>query len=246
MYIDDQAIIMARKKVKSSDIIITVLTKEHGKTRIYANRARNARSKLSAETQLFASGYISYQPKKDFASLKEMSLIKARSELSNDIGRFYLATYIMELLDKSLFEGDVIFGLYNLIEQALNALIEAENLLLFKLVIDLKLLKTLGLEPCFTCCSFCGKEQNLLPVLNIEHGGVLCRDCKAQSLDNFIFGLEDLKMINFLLKKPFATMQREVIDDTMLLKLDAWLNQFIQTHLISRPLKSLELLKTIL
>ncbi len=246
MYITDNAIIMARKKVKSSDVILTLLTENHGKVRVYANRAREAKSKLAAESQLFTEISLCYKPHNDFASLTESAIIDSHKLLASDIERFYLATYIMELIDKSLAEGDYIDGLYQRLSYALKALERTDDLFLLKIVADLKLISILGFEPCLNHCSVCGAENALLPLLSVEHGGVLCKDCQAYDMRAIKFSLENLKKINYLLKKPFSTIQAYSFDDRMMLDLDDWLNQFIEIHLTMRPLKSLKLLKTIL
>ncbi len=246
MFISDQAIIIARKKVASSDIILTLLSANHGKIRIYANRARNSKSKLAADSQLFSNTMVTYSTRKELFSLKEISSINSHSPISEDIGRFYLATYMMELIDKALPEGDFIDGLYLKVEQALTALETADQLLLFKVVADLKLLAALGFEPSLSQCSVCGRDDQLYPILSVSHGGVLCRHCQALDANSIKFSLEDLKMINYLLKKPFATMQKASYSGRMLLGLNRWLNDFIILHLTGRQLKSLQLLETIL
>lgn len=245
MFITDTALVLSRKKVGGSDVIVTLLTKGHGKVRVYANRARDAKSKLASETQPFTLGIVTYTIKKDFATLKEMSIESRFDEITGDVDKVFLGTYMLELVDLGLHEGDVIDGLFERVVYALDALSTAEHLLRFKVVYDLKMLKILGFEPMLFSCSQCGVQENLVFALSTLHGGLLCRDCFIRDRDMLKVTLEDLKWINTALKKPFKTVQTLSFNDTMISELSYWLDAFIQMHVVRKPIKSIQIVYTL-
>lgn len=242
MLINVRGLVLARKKVAESDVIITLFTKTQGKLRIYVNGARHPKSRYASSTQPFVEGDFSVYLKKDLSSLGEVDIVNSHIKIREDMARLFLGTYMLELVDLSLEENDFIPGLYNRVSYALKNLSDAVDLKLFKVVYDLKIIQILGYEPSLFSCSHCGAEENLLPALSAENGGVLCTSCIKHEKHYTKFSLENLKWINFALKTPFKAIQNQPFDDKMLLKLDKWLETFIKIHVVRRPLKSLTVL----
>lgn len=242
MLMNVRGLVLARKKVAESDVIITLFTKTQGKLRIYVNGARHPKSRYASSTQPFVEGDFAVYLKKDLSSLGEVDIVSSHMKIREDMARLFLGTYMLELVDLALEENDFIPGLYNRVSYALNSLTEATDLKLFKVIYDLKIIQILGYEPSLFSCSSCGTEQDLLPALSANNGGVLCTGCIQHETQYTKFSLENLKWINFALKTPFKTIQNQPFDDKMLVKLDKWLETFIKIHVVRRPLKSLHVL----
>ncbi len=240
--ITTKAIVLSRKKVAESDVIINLLTRKEGKVRAYVNGARHPKSRFSSTTQPFNEGIFSLFINKDLARLSEVQLTEPHLPIRDDIDKIFLATYMMELVELALADGEAIDGLYDRVAHALVALETAQNLQLFKLVYDLKVIALIGYQPALFSCSSCGATRELTTNLSVQMGGVICQNCLASCVDCANFALDDLKLINFILNKSFRTIQRVAISDTMLLKVATWTNRFIAEHVVRRPLKSLKLL----
>ncbi len=241
--ISTKAIVLSRKKVAEGDVIINLLTAKQGKLRAYVNGARNPKSRFASATQPFSEGEFSLFLNKDLARLSEVQMIQSHLNIRSDMEKIFLATYMMELLELALADGELIEGLYARVAYALTALEETRRLQLFKTVYDLKVIDLMGYQPTLFFCSMCGSESDLTTYLSVQHGGVVCQNCRTRCTDCAPFVLQDLKWINFVLKKSFKTIQQVDISDTMLLKIATWTNRFIEAHVVRRPLKSLKLLK---
>ncbi len=237
-----KAIVLSRKKVAESDVIINLLTRTEGKVRVYVNGARHPKSRFASATQPFNEGVFSLFINKDLSRLSEVQISNPHMTIRADMNKIFLATYMLELVELAIEDGQLIKGLYDKVAYALVALGETEHLQLLKVVYDLKFIVAIGYQPVLFSCSVCGSEANLSTSLSVQHGGVVCHSCLSDCSDCTAFTLEDLKWINIVLKKPFKTVQQLAVSDTMLLKIGTWTNRFIATHVVRRPLKSLKLL----
>ncbi len=239
-----KGLVLSRKKVAEGDVIINILTFAKGKIRVYVNGARYPKSRFASATQPFTEGEFSlFTSSRDLARLSEVQVTNAHLDIRDDMNKIFLATYMLELVDLAIEDGDFIPGLYDKVTYALSQLENAADMLRFKVVYDLKLIAALGYRPTLNSCSVCGSKKQLMAVLSVEHGGVVCRDCLAEVARRYRFEPTDLNWINFVLKKPFKTIQTIAVSDTMLLKLSTWTNNFLETHVVRRPLKSYKMLK---
>ncbi len=237
-----KAIVLSRKKVAESDVIINLLTRTEGKVRVYVNGARHPKSRFASATQPFNEGVFSLFINKELSRLSEVQISNPHMAIRADMNKIFLATYMLELVELAIERGQFIKGLYDKVAYALVALGETEHLQLLKVVYDLKIIAAIGYQPVLFSCCICGAENNLSSNLSVQHGGVVCHNCLSACSDCTAFTLEDLKWINIVLKKPFKTVQQLAVSDTMLLKIGTWTNRFIAAHVVRRPLKSLKLL----
>ncbi len=242
--ITTKGLVLSRKKVSEGDVIINLLTFAQGKLRVYVNGARYPKSRFTSTTQPFTEGEFSlFTSSRNLARLSEVQVIDAHLDIRDDMNKIFMATYMMELVDLSIEDGDFVPGLYDRVAYALRQLEDVSDFLRFKVVYDFKLIDVLGYRPTLNSCSVCGRESELMAVLSAEHGGVVCRNCLAQVERHYRFAPADLNWINFVLKKPFKTIQTIAVNDTMLLKMSTWTNQFLETHVVRRPIKSYKMLK---
>ncbi len=237
-----KAIVLSRKKVAESDVIINLLTRTEGKVRVYVNGARHPKSRFASATQPFNEGVFSLYINKNLSRLSEVQISNPHMAIRADINKIFLATYMLELVELAIEEGQFVKGLYDKVAYALIALAETDQLQLLKVVYDLKIIAAIGYQPILSSCCVCGSDNNLSGNLSVQHGGVVCHKCLPDCGDSAAFSVEDLKSINIILKKPFKTVQQLAFSDTMLLKIGTWANRFIATHVVRRPLKSLKLL----
>ncbi len=241
-----RGLVLSRKKVAESDVVISLFSKTEGKIRIYVNGARHPKSKYASSTQPFVEGDFSVYIKKDLSSLGDVTIYKAHLPIRENINRLFLGTYMLELIELSLEEGDISPSLYERVAGALTVLETTDDLKLLKVVYGLKIAEQLGYAPSLFACSSCGTDKSLVTALSSAFGGVLCENCVTSDATYTRVTLEHLKWINVALKSPFSTIQKYSVDDKILIEIDKWLDRFIGKHLIRRPLKSLEVLKQML
>ncbi|MCK8058112.1 MULTISPECIES: DNA repair protein RecO [unclassified Fusibacter] len=243
MLMNTQGLVLGRKKVADSDVIITLFTKTQGKLRVYANGARHPKSKFASGTQPFVEGEFALVIKKDLSSLNEITIKDAHVGIRSDMNRLFLGSYMLELIDAALEDGDHINKLYDVVVYAIRALETATDLKVLKVVYGLKIAQKMGFEPVLFSCSSCGTQKNLTPNFSVNLGGVLCGDCAGHLTGITKITLEHLKWINVALKSPFSTIQDLNVSDRMITEIDFLVDRFIEAHLVRRPLKSLEVLK---
>jgi DNA repair protein RecO (recombination protein O) len=243
MLMNTQALVLGRKKVAESDVIVTLLTKSHGKLRVYANGARHPKSKFASGTQPFVQGEFSVVLKKDLSTLSEVTISNAHVSIRTDMDRMFLGSYMLELVDVALEDGDQINKLFDMVTYAISALETAKDLKVLKVVFGLKIAQKMGFEPSLFACSSCGSDEHLTTNFSVNHGGVICSACLPQISGITKITLEHLKWINVALKSPFTTIQDLKVSDRMITEIDFLMDRFIEAHLLRRPLKSLEVLK---
>lgn len=242
MEIRTQGIVLNRRRVGDNDLIITLLTKTQGKVRLYVNGGRLLKSKFSMVTHPFVTGSFLYKDKGELSTLLQGDLEKGRVSLREDYDRLMVGTYMLELIELSIELQDPVAKLFDLLDYALDALIQASDLKLLRAVYTLKVIQRLGFEPEVSHCCHCGVDEQLPPLFSIAGGGLVCRDCVDNFNDIKRIPVEALKWINVALKSPYATVQALGGSDTMMSSINKLLDAYVQVHVVRRPLKSLELL----
>jgi len=243
MDIRTQGLVLSRKRVADHDVIITLLTKTQGKVRLYVNGARQTKSRFAMVAHPFVEGEYHYKQKKDLSTLSNADLTESHIHLREDFDKLMIGTYMLELLEVSLEEGDAVPRLFDLVVYAIRALETTENPRLLKCVYTLKVIDKLGFEPQIHNCSVCGSEEDLTLDFSISSGGIVCKSCISQVRDAKMVTSESLKWIKLALKTPYATIQTLAVSDTMISTVDGLLNDFVEAHVARRKLKSLDMLK---
>lgn len=244
MEIRTQGVVLSRKRVGDSDLIITIFTKTQGKVRLYVNGARHLKSRFHMVTHPFVSASFLYKDKGELGTLLQADLDKGRIALREDYDRLMVGTYMLELIEVSTELGDPVARLFDLVDYALDALVSAQDLALLRAVYTLKVVQRLGFEPQVDQCASCGDQEALLPLFSVAMGGVICRSCAHQTPDARRVSVEALKWINVALKSPYATVQASGASDTMMSSVNKLLDAYVEAHVARRRLKSLELLTT--
>lgn len=245
MDIRTQGVVLGRKRVADHDAIITVLTKTQGKVRLYVNGARLPKSRFAMVAHPFVVGTYQYYQKGDLSTLNNADIDEAHYHLREDLDKLFIGTYMLELIEVSIEDGDHVPRLFDLVTHALSALEKTDAPKVLKLIYTLKVIQRLGFEPQILNCSVCGTDENLMSVFSVRSGGVVCRDCLPEVMDAKRVSLDSLKWINVALKSPYASIQGLVVSDTIISTVDSLLNQFVETHVARRKLKSLDMLKGI-
>lgn len=244
MRMTTRGIVIDTKKVADSDVIVTILSEDKGKLRVYANGAKYMKSRLSTGTRLFVSGRFDIFLKKDLHKLASVEVENFHQNLGEDLDKFFLASYIAEFMQKALPQDSSDANSYYFLKQVLqrlDALQDKSKLRLFRLAFNAKMIRILGYEISIFCCVHCGSDTNLLPVLDIEGGGVLCKSCfDTYHEQNIKISLEGIKLLNLLLNNTFDYIQSLDINDIIINEADMYLSKFIEEHILSSKLKSLK------
>ncbi len=243
MYAETDALVLRKKKVAQSDVIITILSRDFGKKSVYVKGARHTKSKFSASTELFTEGKFALYLKKDLCSLNSVDIVTAHSKIRSDIERLFIGTYLLELIDIFTAEDDGDELIYDMLSYALKYLeLEIpENFLKLRVMFLGKLLSRIGFAPEISRCVTCGTVKQITN-FSIQVGGILCRDCAVNVDTASEVDIDYLRIINVLLKKPYKSIRDAEIHDILLTRIDNNLFEFAKRHIVVRRMKSREML----
>lgn len=246
MKTSSKAIVIKRKKVSGADVLLTVITRDYGKKTLYVNGARHMKSKLSSATQLFVEGDFSLYIKSSLSTLSEAELIEVHANIREDLDKFFVGSYIVELVDKILGEDDGDPRFFDFLSSALKYLNleDRSKLKLFRLVFLIKLLKNTGYSPNVKFCSSCSSDLDFSKPVYFSpiSGGVICPICLPQFSDKVILRPETLSFINVSLEKSYTSIRKLGVGVNILVETDEVLSLFFKEHVNLSKLKSEKIL----
>lgn len=141
-----KAIVIEEKDYNEYDKLLTLLTSEMGKIKVYAFNVRREKSKNISKTNLFSFGDFTIKETKNGYSFYEVKIIDYFYEIASDYEKYELANKIMEYAKYFSMENIESEKLLKLIVYTLNAIRENRvNIETIKIVFRAKLLSIEGL-----------------------------------------------------------------------------------------------------
>lgn len=138
-------VVIGEADYKEYDKLLTVLTKEKGKIKVYAFNVRRQNSKNIGKTRTFSFGIFELRLIKDNYQLENIILKKCFDELTADYNLTCYAYYFIELVDYFGYENIESEDVYYLLYYSLKALVESKiDPKLIRRVFELKMLKYQG------------------------------------------------------------------------------------------------------
>ena len=183
MQINTDGLVIRESSVGENDRIITVLTKDFGIVRAFANGAKRMKSRTQCATQLLSySRFSIYQGRKS-STVNEAQTIEIFFKLREDIERLSLAQYFCELAGELTPETYEAEEYLKLMLNSLHFLANATRpQLLLKALIELRMLCLSGYMPDLTACENCGKFEDTVMYFDQDNGRLFCSDCKTQGM----------------------------------------------------------------
>lgn len=246
MKVETNAIILKTQKYKEYDEIILAFTEKYGKVRMFSRSSKRIKSPLLSGTQIFAYSKLALDLRENGSNLYEASLIKSFYDFSEDLSKYYLASYIVEVLDKMQVENQTDSRLFNRVISLFYAMLKYNNIKLIRLIFEIFIIDSLGIKPVTTKCEICGSEkQRDYKYFEMEHGTVVCDECKKNQINALRIDKNIFKFINFVYKhsKDIARILDAKISESLLNKLDDFLKKFIDFHFNGVEIKSYAILK---
>ena len=231
-----EAIVLSVKSWGEADRIVTLFSKEYGKTEAVAYGARKPRSALAASVQLFTQAEMTLAEGKRIDTLKQCHIIRSFRTLREDLSRMAYGSFLTEVCEVLTMDGERDEELYERLLLLLE-MIETRNPRLAALAGALQLMKHGGFGPITERCSACGCAVEGDAFFDRQLGGIVCETCRQtdsipmrESMRAFIAWLE--KLGDGPIEPPRVT-GRDMVDTEKLLI--AYL-----TDIIDRPLRSLK------
>lgn len=196
-----EGIVLKSRPYGESNKIVTIMTREIGKVTVMARGAKKPTSRLASVTLNFSHGMYVIQQAKGMGTLQQGEILHSRRFLTTDIVATAYASYIVELIDKLIEEGRPEPFVFEVLQQALNAIEEQYDPEAICLFVDWKLLPYAGVQPILHACSGCGEVEGEF-AYSFSQGGFLCHRC--YHLDPYIIRLtpKHLKLIRMFYTVP--------------------------------------------
>ncbi|HKL12485.1 MAG TPA: DNA repair protein RecO [Halanaerobiales bacterium] len=235
--IETEAIVLKQFDLGEADKIITFYTKDAGKIRAVAKKARNSKNnKISAVVLPYCYDQIKVYKSKSLDRINNVESIHRFEELRNNLNKMAYAAYFAEMVEKVGMEYHPNQELFNLLLQTFYKMIRSSDNELAKINIFFKLLylKYIGVQPRINYCYDCGRRYKTLKdqFFNVKEGGLICKSCAYNKNEE----LKQLKQNEVdLIKKVYRSevdsLEEININPNILNKLDKLIDEFIIYHL---------------
>jgi DNA repair protein RecO (recombination protein O) len=186
------AIVLRTRDYSESDRIVTLLTLEAGKLGGIAKGAKQSRRRFERKLEVFSHVMV-YFRRRPHGELVFITKAEAGElqpfDLTDDIGKIALGSYIVELADAMSREEADSAGAYRLVAASLGTIARNGASRALRQAFELHLLRWAGYQLEFRCCQVCGRPpaENATSFVFIpSHGGIVCQHCRAGVSDSFI------------------------------------------------------------
>ena len=182
MYLKIQGLVLRRTEYNDHDVLLTILSKQHGKITAKARGLKRKNSPLTAQCQLLAFSEFTLFEYRGMYTINEAATIELFHGLRNDLGKLSLGTYFAQAAEVISQEDLPNPELLSLVLNSLYALSKlGEPELKVKAAFELRLSCIAGFMPELTGCAGCGSEWP--DRFDIKAGMAECTTCRNPESD---------------------------------------------------------------
>lgn len=169
--------------------IITIFTREIGKTAVLARGAKKLKSRHSAASQLFTyAEYTFYASSRgQMGTLQQEEIISTHHRLRENLSMAAYASYLAEMTDRMLPDGEASEAIFTQLLAAFAAIEQDKDAQVIAHLFEMKMLAWTGYMPELDVCAACGREMQISNDAPASGRGHLPRDGKT-SVDAQISG----------------------------------------------------------
>ena len=242
-----EGIVIRRTDYGETHKIITIYTREFGKIGAIARGASKPNSRLASVTQLFCYGYFLVSSSTGLGSLQQGEMIDSMRFIREDLYATAYASYIIELLDRSIEDKKPNPYLFELLYQTLHYINEEYDPEVLKFIFEMKMLPVNGIHPILNQCAVCGETEGEF-AFSLRQAGFICHRCLEKDRYHLkispatvkllrIFYYIDLSRLGKISVKPETKKELQKV-------IDAYYDEYSGLHLKSKKfLKQLDSMK---
>jgi DNA repair protein RecO (recombination protein O) len=115
-------IVINKKTIKETDLLVTLLTPKNGKIITLAKGAKNIKSSRLSSLQLGNIIKVQLYQKNDFLWLSESQTITPFLQHNKNLTQINLLFYFLEILNRLIAENQQIEGIYKISQEIINAI----------------------------------------------------------------------------------------------------------------------------
>ena len=241
------AILLRRQDLRETSLILTFLTRGHGKIKGIMRGVRGNRASYGGGGLEICSydEIVFYERKRaEIYTISQCDLLDFFNPVRESLERLAYAFYIVELLDSVTTLGDKNEDVFRLLLNSLKLLSGQSSPRRVARIFEIKLLHILGLMPTLESCAFCGKASGAGAKFSFHNGGMVCTNCSSFDRGAQPILTGTAKFIEHIRQSPFEKVERVKVSEEVGRELERILRKFLDYH-IERRLKTVKFLEDI-
>jgi len=226
MLVKTKGIVLKETPYSETSKVLNVLTSDYGLIGILSKGCKNMKSKLRgiSNKMVYAEFTIKYK-ETGLSTLTEGAYINSFKNIFNDIKKANYSFYLMDLVYQIVSENNN-KKLFPLLEQGLIKINDGLSPELISNIIELKLLKYLGVNLNLSNCVLCNSP--VIFNLDIDNGGVICKNCYHEG---YIFNNKTIKLLSLMEQLNLSKITNlEITDESIFMEVNDFLHEYYSTY----------------
>ncbi|HSO13650.1 MAG TPA: DNA repair protein RecO [Anaerolineales bacterium] len=204
------AVVLRHSDYGEADRLLTLYTRQLGKTRAIAKGARKIASRKAGHIEPFTHVKLQLAKGRDMFVVTQADTVDAYLPLREDLILTSQAAYVLELLDRFTYEDETEnSAIFRLLTDTLSRLASQLDPWLVIRYYEIRLLDHLGFRPQLFECANCGREVKPEDqFFSFSAGGVICPRCGQGLRHIHNVSVETLKYLRHFQRSSYAEASR--------------------------------------
>ena len=216
-----EGIVVGETNYSESSKILKVLTKDLGLISVMSKGCRNLKSKLRGISNklVYANFYIYYK-ENGISTLKDADVIDTLKNIRLNIENISYTTYILDLVEQ-VYKHSGDSEIYDLLISVIKKIDSSFNPLILTDILELKLLKYLGISPNVDECNICGSKEII--TISIKDGGFICKNCYKSGK---IYNSEIIKLIRMFMYVDIDSISKLELKEENIKEITSFIDEY--------------------
>ncbi len=240
------AVVLRHNDYGEADRLLTLYTRQLGKTRAIAKGARKIASRKAGHIEPFTHVRLQLAKGRDTLIVTQADTVDAYLSLRDDLILTSQASYVLELLDRFTYEDETEnSAIFRLLTDTLSRLSSDLDPWLVIRYYEIRLLDHLGFRPQLFECANCGREiQPQDQFFSFSAGGVICPRCGRGLPHVHEISMDTLKYLRHFQRSSYAEASRARPNLEVQKEAESLMQEYF-TYLLERELNTPGFLKKI-
>ncbi len=240
------AVVLRHSDYGEADRLLTLYTRQLGKTRAIAKGARKIASRKAGHIEPFTHVRLQLAKGRDTLIVTQADTVDAYLPLRDDLILTSQASYVLELLDRFTYEDETEnSAIFRLLTDTLSRLASQLDPWLVIRYYEIRLLDHLGFRPQLFECANCGREVKPEDqFFSFSAGGVICPRCGQGLRHLHNVSVETLKYLRHFQRSSYAEASRARPSPEVQKEAESLMQGYF-TYLLERELNTPGFLKKI-
>jgi DNA repair protein RecO (recombination protein O) len=233
------AVVLRHSELGEADRLLTLYTREHGKMRVVAKGARKVTSRKAGHLEPFTHVTLQLAKGRDLMIVTQAETVNAFLGIGENLTKMGYASYVIELLDRLVYEDDGGNpGVFKMFLETLERIEKESDAWTAVRYYEMRLLDHAGFRPQLVECVNCARE--ILPedqYFSASAGGVVCPRC-GEGIPNLMrISLEGLKYLRHFQRSTYREASRARPASDVQKEVESLMHGYF-THVLERQLNT--------